>query len=68
MSHKIMPFFQENELFSQMSNEEAATVSGGSTVFGSLTSIAALGGGATVFRAPNVQAAIFANALNPNFA
>lgn len=54
---------ENKELFSGISTEEFATVSGGGPQSAALASIIAIGGG--IFNNANVQAAIFAIALNP---
>ena len=56
---------ETKELFTQISSTESASVNGGGAVFGALTTIAALGGGAWTFSQGFVQAAIFANSFNP---
>ncbi|MBX9259115.1 hypothetical protein H1Q63_35215 [Desmonostoc muscorum CCALA 125] len=63
MSNQMMQFLQKNELFSEMSPEEAATISGGSPGAGALAGIYAVGGG--LFNSPVAQAGILAASLNP---
>ena len=63
MSNQIMQFLQENELFSEMSAEEAATLSGGGPTAGGLAGIYAVGG--ALYNNANAQAGILAASLNP---
>ncbi|NEU84555.1 hypothetical protein [Nostoc sp. UIC 10630] len=63
MSNQIMQFVQDNELFSQMSAEEAATLSGGGPAAGAYAGIYAVGGG--LFGSAVAQAGILAASLNP---
>lgn len=63
MSTQIMQSVQENELFSEMSAEEAATLSGGGPTAGGLAGIYAVG--STLYNDANAQAGILAASLNP---